>query len=130
MPGATRLCRAGHVSKAVKGVKRNHLGGNTDRGGIEAASIPQKHPLKEGSRYVVLNWTARERSRQIITEASTQTAFSRPGSTEAAGGYRSGNSHVKMRFLAPPLPSSVLLVKWFRFQRPYRIFVITEQVKS
>lgn len=112
MPGATRLCRAGHVSKAVKGVKRNHLGGNTDRGGREAASIPQKHPLKEGSRCVVLNWTARERSRQIITEASTRTAFSRPGSTEAAGGYRSGNWHVKMLAFETWLHHFLALCSW------------------
>ena len=72
------------------------MGGNTDRGGREAASIPQKHPLKEGSRCMVLNWTARDRSCQLITEASTWMAFSRPGSTEAAGGYRSGNSRVRM----------------------------------
>ena len=110
MPGATRLCRAGHVSKAVKGVKRNHLGGNIDRVGREAASIPQKHPLKEGSRCVVLNWTARERSSQIIR--GINTVFSRPGSTEAARGYRSGNSNVKMLAFESWLHHFLALCSW------------------
>ena len=58
--------------KRQRGSKHSPEAPTQDRRGREAASIPQKHPLKEGSRCVVLNWTARERSSQIITEASTQ----------------------------------------------------------
>lgn len=91
--GATGLCRgAGHVSRAVKGVRGTILGQHRQRG-REAASIP-KHPLKEGSRCVVLNWTAK-RSRQLITEAATPDGVSGAGSTaETAGTER--NSVSKM----------------------------------
>ena len=90
MPGATRLCRAGHVSRAVKRVTRNHFCSNTDRGGREetvAARVLQKHPLRKCSRCIIVPDSKREVV--LVTEPSIWRAFSGPGSTEAVGGYRS-----------------------------------------
>ena len=98
--------------QSSEGSKEEPFGGSQNRQKRQRGSKHSPEAPTQGRQQVRGTKLDSKREVEPNNHRGINTAFSRPGSTEAAGGYRSGNSNVKMLAFESWLHHFLALCSW------------------